>query len=157
GILIHPAAGRGTDLAAARWRLGEAFLLRVAGQSAGTVTSLLTGNAIEWTRRVFDLETGRDTAASRLCQELEKTIARLPPCYPSRGPRISLRRDVFSARSPRLATVTKAAPLLTPAGSGWLARWQQAVMSLDDALAEGAAILGADIAAARAHARAVLA
>jgi len=156
GILTHPAAGPDTSLAA-RWRLGEAFLLRVAGQPAGAVTSLLTCSAIEWTRCVFDLETGRDTAAARLGQELEKTIAGLPTGDPGRGALISLRRDVFNARPPRPATVTKAAPLLAPAGLAWLARWQQAARSLDDALAEGAGILGADIAAARAHARAVLA
>ena len=156
-ILIHPAAGRDPSLAAARWRLGEAFLLRVAGQPADAVTSLLTGNAIEWTRRVLDLETGRDTAAGQLGHELEKSIAGLPPGDPGRGALISLRRDVFNARPPRPATVTKAAPLLTPTGSTCLERWQQAVTSLAGALAEGAGILGADIAAARAQARAVLA
>jgi len=156
-ILIRPAADRDTGPAAARWCLGEAFLLRVAGQPAGAVTSLLTGNAIEWAGRVFDLETGRDTAAGQLGRELEKSIAGRPPGDPGRGALISLRRDVFNARPPRPATVTRAAPLLTPAGSACLERWQQAVTSLAGALAEGAGILGADIAAARAQARAVLA
>ncbi|WP_433412395.1 lantibiotic dehydratase [Microtetraspora malaysiensis] len=155
-LLVHPAAGFGAGEDAGRWRLGEAFLLRVAGRPADVVTTLRTGGAVEWTRRVFEREAARDAAGARLREEIEKAVAALGGGDPSRVALINLRRDVFNARRPRPATLAKADPALTPSAAALLAEWRRAMASLDGVVAEGGEILAADIAAARVRARTVL-
>ncbi|GAA2070127.1 lantibiotic dehydratase [Actinomadura alba] len=156
-VLGHPATDLDAGTEATRWRLGEGFLLRVAGRPAGATTALRTDDAVAWTRRVFDREAERDAAGRRLREELEKAIVELDGGDRNRVALINLRRDVFNARRPRPATLTKADPLLPPGRAALLAEWTRAMTSLDDVLAEGTGILDADIAAARARARAVLA
>ncbi|WP_214105608.1 lantibiotic dehydratase [Acrocarpospora catenulata] len=153
-VLDHPPTGLGLDPGAGRWRLGEAFLLRVAGQPADVVTAVRTDNAVAWTLRVFDHEAARDAAGTRLREEIERTVASLDSGDQNRVALINLRRDVFNARQPRPATLAKAEQALT---SVLLADWRTAMASLDEVLAEGAEILAADVAAARVRARAVLA
>ncbi|MEV6985563.1 lantibiotic dehydratase [Sphaerisporangium sp. NPDC051017] len=156
-LLDHPAGDLDDDAAPAdRWRLGEGFLLRVAGQPAGVTAVLRTENAVAWTRRVFEREAARDAAGARLREEFDKALAELDATDPGRVALVNLRRDVYNTRRPRPATLAKAGPLLTPDRAALLAEWTRAMASVDDVMAEGADVLGADVAAARARARAVL-
>ncbi|MGP4104783.1 lantibiotic dehydratase [Nonomuraea sp. KM90] len=154
-VLPHPPPLLGADVR--RWRLGEAFLLRVAGLPAQAAAELRTGTATAWAERVLDGEAARDAAGRRLREELERAVAGLDRGDPCRAALINLRRDVFNARRPRPAVLAASAPLLTPDVEALLARWRQSMAALDDLLAEGGPLLAADVAAARRRARAVLA
>ena len=48
---LTTSAGTADGADATRWRLGEAFLLRVAGQPADVVAGLRTERAAAWTAR----------------------------------------------------------------------------------------------------------
>lgn len=153
---LTTSAGTADGADATRWRLGEAFLLRVAGQPADVVAGLRTERAAAWTARVLAQEEVRDTVGARLREELDRAIAARDG-DPHRVTLINLRRDVFNVRRPRPATLDVAGPLLTPHAATLLRRWQEAMRELDAVLAEGPEILRTDLARARRHARAVLA
>ncbi len=152
-----PAEAADTGAAATRWHLGEGFLLRVAGQPAEAVAALRTGGAVEWTGRVFALEEARDALAASLTGRIERAVAGRGGGDPCRTALINLRRDVFNGRAPRPATLAVAVPSLGPADAALLAEWTRARETLGAALAGGAEILAADVAAARAAARTLLA
>ncbi|WP_162452871.1 lantibiotic dehydratase [Phytoactinopolyspora mesophila] len=139
------------------WRFGQGYLVRVAGQPAGSVAALRTENAVEWAERVFELEAARDTTAADLCARLEELIATTGAADPGRVGLINLRRDVFNARRPRAGTVAKADPLLPPDTKVLFDEWTATVATLRETLDAGGEILGADITAARERARAAVA
>ncbi|PSL01622.1 lantibiotic biosynthesis dehydratase-like protein [Haloactinopolyspora alba] len=156
--LIEDATTRAdAGSALSRWRLGEAFLLRVAGQSADVTAALRTEKAAAWVQRVFDLEAARDTAGAALRAELEAAVAATDEDDPGRAALINLRRDVYNSRRPRPATVTKARAVLDPAREELLSRWADSVTALRDELENGTAILADDVTEARSRARVLLA
>ncbi|GAA1542486.1 lantibiotic dehydratase [Kribbella lupini] len=154
-VLSNPySAETGT---ASGWRLGSGFLLRVAGQPAEAVAVLRTPAAVAWTERVLAAEAVRDALASELREALETALAERAPEDPERVALINLRRDAFNGRRPRPATVTRAEPLLPDRTRALTHQWIAAINRVSELLDQGVAVLGEDLAAARARARQVLA
>ncbi|NEE03721.1 lantibiotic dehydratase [Phytoactinopolyspora halotolerans] len=145
-----------THHSSGEWRLGEGYLLRVAGRPADVTTALRTENAREWAEQVFALESTRDESGEALRLALEQAVAAVADDHPDRIALINLRRDVFNARRPRNSTLSKADPLLTPDARALLDEWMGTVASLRETLEAGADVVGADITAARTRARDVL-
>ncbi|MGH3899769.1 MAG: lantibiotic dehydratase [Pseudonocardiaceae bacterium] len=149
--------GHGAGHDAPRWRVGDGFLLRVAGQAAEVTSALRTEQATAWAQHVLQLEAARNAAGDALRADLEVAIAVLSQGHPGRIALINLRRDVFNIRPPRPATLARAEPLLRTTVRGHLGEWVAALASLREALHLGRGIVDADIAAARSRARVLLA
>ncbi|MEV8373856.1 lantibiotic dehydratase [Kribbella sp. NPDC056861] len=142
---------------ASGWRLGSGFLLRVAGQPAEAVAVLRTPAAISWTEQVLAAEAVRDAVANQVREALEADLAARDPEDPERVALINLRRDAFNGRRPRPATVSKAEPLLPEQTQVLTRQWVATIDRVRDLLDQGVAVLGDDLAAARARARELLA
>jgi hypothetical protein len=160
GSQVGSGADKGADKGAGTasgWRLGDGFLLRVAGQPAEAVAALRTMEAVAWTEQVLAAEAGTETAGQVLREALETAVAGLGASGPDRIALINLRRDVFNGRRPRPTTLTRAEPLLTAGTAELVAEWLAAVDRVRALFGTGIAVLGADLTAARQRARVLLA
>lgn len=150
--LLHPPETASTALD--RWRLGEGFLIRAAGQPAEAVAGLRSARARAWAEEVLAAEGRRDRLGQRLRSALEGAVARASDT--DRVALINLRRDVFNTRRPRPATLRRARERLDAVSRALLDVWLDAFEAVETARARGAEALAADTAQARAHARAAL-
>lgn len=146
----HPALHPAHD----RWRLGEAFLLRVAGQPADSAAALRSPRAADWVAEVLAAEARRDRRGAELRTALEEAVPVAEE--PHRVALINLRRDVFNSRRPRPATLTRAEPGLGAADRDRLRAWLAALDELESARGRGPKILDEETARIRERARALL-
>lgn len=136
-----------------RFDLGDAVLLRIAGAPAQDCDGLRFPALREWSRRLQDLETHAGEIGEHLRDELTTLVGALPPEEPARAAIINLRRDIFNARMPKPATLTRSDQALPAGLRAELEQWQRAVTAHRDLAASGESILAAELGPRRAEAR----
>lgn len=125
----------------ATWRLGDAVLLRVAGQPVESTHPLRFPRTAAWAARVLEQEALQETEAAGLRDALTDAVAALADDDPRRAAVINLRRDVFNGRRPRPATLERAEPALTTVLASRVRLWVAARAELAELSGAGAAVL----------------
>lgn len=155
-VLTHYSSTNAPSHKGRSWRLGDAMLLRAAGQPVEKVQLLSFPQTAAWARNVLDLHASVDAAAEAAQVALTDAVAAREPEDPTRVHVINLRRDVFNGRRPRPSTITKAAGLLSPREQGLVDTWIRLLAKHTAITEHGRVIMDKEIVEVREAARTVL-
>ncbi|MEU1689066.1 lantibiotic dehydratase [Micromonospora sp. NPDC005707] len=132
------------------WRMPEVFMLRTAGLPLEVADRLAFDRTAAWARRTLDLEDRLRATGPPLADALQEAVARNLADDRLRRRLIRLRRDVWNLRRPDPAD-----PAAWPAAElgaethRMLAGWLDTFAAYRRELAEGAAVLAAELAQRR--------
>lgn len=135
------------------WVLGDAILVRVAGQPVGRTRALRCPQTRAWVDELIELEARVAQLAGQLRDVLTESVARCAPESPERGPLINLRRDAFNGRRPRTATLERVIKALDFPTRAIVLAWVDALDRAEAWSAQGQALLSEELSEARGGAR----
>ncbi|MFE3560108.1 lantibiotic dehydratase [Streptomyces sp. NPDC059193] len=149
------------------WHAGDRFMLRVAGLPLSAVDDLRAADTGRWARDVLTAEAGLREGAERLGDVLHAAVGATDPAPDGPGAAqrralLRLRRQIHNGRLPgrpdaSTETAVEAVAAVDEGAAEQLAGWLHRRRLLDKLLAEGPALLTADLARNRAALRELVA